>query len=192
VRQAARRELLRESRKHAPVKLLRQIPAIGPIRSALLVALLQTPHRFRSKRQLWAYSGFAVQTYDSGEYRIVRGKLQRNREQWRSEWQVICEVCDGLQAVEKAAELRPDVVLLDIGMPTLNGIEAAKRIRQGSPGSRIIFVTQDNDEDVRMAALATGAEAYLVKANAGSELLPAIDAALGNGHASAEWAHHGS
>jgi transposase len=80
VRQAARRELLRESRKHAAVKLLRQIPAIGPIRSALLVALLQTPHRFRTKRQLWAYSGFAVQTYDSGEFRIVRGKLQRNRE----------------------------------------------------------------------------------------------------------------
>jgi transposase len=80
VRQAARRELLRESRKHAAVKLLRQIPAIGPIRSALLVALLQTPHRFRTKRQLWAYSGFAVQTYDSGEFRWVRGKLQRNRE----------------------------------------------------------------------------------------------------------------
>jgi transposase len=67
VRQAARRELLREGRKHAAVKLLRQIPAIGPIRSALLVALLQTPHRFRTKCQLWAYSGFAVQTYDSGE-----------------------------------------------------------------------------------------------------------------------------
>ena len=80
VRQAARRELLRESRKHAAVNLLRQIPAIGPIRSALLVALLQTPHRFRTKRQLWAYGGFAVQTYDSGEYRMVRGKLQRNRE----------------------------------------------------------------------------------------------------------------
>ena len=62
------------------MKLLRQIPSIGPIRSALLVALLQTPHRFRTKRQLWAYSGFAVQTYDSGEYRFVRGKLQRNRE----------------------------------------------------------------------------------------------------------------
>jgi transposase len=80
VRQAARRELLRESGKHAAVKLLRQIPAIGPIRSGLLVALLHTPHRFRTKRQLWAYSGFAVQTYDSGEYRVVRGKLQRNRE----------------------------------------------------------------------------------------------------------------
>ena len=76
----ARRELLRESYKHAAVKLFRQIPSIGPIRAALLVALLQTPHRFRSKRQLWAYSGFAVQTHDSGEYRYVRGKLQRNRE----------------------------------------------------------------------------------------------------------------
>ena len=62
------------------MNLLRQIPAIGPIRSALLVVLLQTPHRFRTKRPLWAYSGFAVQTYDSGEYRFVRGKRQRNRE----------------------------------------------------------------------------------------------------------------
>jgi transposase len=80
VRQQARRDLLLESGKHPGVKLLRQIPAIGPIRSALLVALLQTPHRFRTKRQLWAYSGFAVETHDSGEYRYVRGKLQRNRE----------------------------------------------------------------------------------------------------------------
>ncbi len=80
VRLEARRELLLESRKHAAVKLLRQIPSIGPIRAALLVALLQTPHRFRTKRQLWAYSGFAVEIHDSGEYRWVRGKLQRNRE----------------------------------------------------------------------------------------------------------------
>jgi len=79
LRLEARRELLRESHKHAAVKLLRQIPSIGPIRAALLVALLQTPHRFRTKRQLWAYSGFAVETHDSGEYRWVRGKLQRNR-----------------------------------------------------------------------------------------------------------------
>ena len=80
VRLEARRELLAESHKHSAVKLLRQIPSIGPIRSALLVALLQTPHRFRTKRQLWAYSGFAVETHDSGEYRSVRGKLRRNRE----------------------------------------------------------------------------------------------------------------
>ena len=80
LRLQARRELLRESYQHPAVKLLRQIPSIGPIRAALLVALLQTPHRFRTKRQLWAYSGFAVETHDSGEYRYVRGKLQRNRE----------------------------------------------------------------------------------------------------------------
>src|SRR5437867_6678825 len=80
VRLAARRELLLESRKHAAVKLLRQVASIGPIREALMVALLHTPHRLRTKRPLWAYSGFAVQTYDSGEYRMVRGKLQRNRE----------------------------------------------------------------------------------------------------------------
>jgi len=80
VRQEARRELLVESQKHHAVKLLRQIPSIGPIRGALLVALLQPPHRFRTKRQLWAYSGFAVEIHDSGEYRFARGKLQRNRE----------------------------------------------------------------------------------------------------------------
>ena len=80
VRQEARRDLLVESRKHKAVKLLRQIPSIGPIRAALLVALLQTPQRFRTKRQLWAYSGFALETHDSGEYRYVRGKLRRNRE----------------------------------------------------------------------------------------------------------------
>jgi transposase len=80
IRQQTRHELLQESQKHEAVKLLRQIPSIGPIRAALLVALLQTPHRFRTKRQLWAYSGFAVETHDSGEYRWVRGKVQRNRE----------------------------------------------------------------------------------------------------------------
>ncbi len=80
VRQEARRDLLREGRQHDAVKMLRQIPSVGPIRAALLVALLQTPHRFPTKRQLWAYSGFAIETHDSGEYRYVRGKVQRNRE----------------------------------------------------------------------------------------------------------------
>ncbi len=70
VRQQARPDLLVESHRHPAVKLLRQIPAIGPIRAALLVALLQTPHRFRTQRQLWAYSGFALETHDSGEYRM--------------------------------------------------------------------------------------------------------------------------
>jgi transposase len=79
----ARCDLVAESHRHPAVKWLRQIPSIGPIRAALLMALLQTPHRFRTKRQLWAYSGFAVETHDSGEYRYVGGKLLRNRERIR-------------------------------------------------------------------------------------------------------------
>ena len=79
LRQKARRELLRESRKHKASKLLLQIPCIGPIRAALLLALMQTPHRFRSKRQLWAYSGLGIETHDSAQYRYVGGQLQRSK-----------------------------------------------------------------------------------------------------------------
>jgi hypothetical protein len=71
-----RRELLTESQKHPAHQLLRQIPLLGPIRVALLIALLQTPHRFRTKRQLWAYSGLALQTRISGEYRFTGGQLR--------------------------------------------------------------------------------------------------------------------
>jgi transposase len=67
LRQQARRELLAEGRKHTITAKLRRIPALGPIRSALAVALIQTPHRFRSKRQLWTYSGLGLETRDSGE-----------------------------------------------------------------------------------------------------------------------------
>jgi transposase len=79
LRQEVRRDLLAESRKHSATKWLRQIPSIGAIRAALLIALMQTPHRFRTKRQLWAYSGLALQTYSSGEYRFVQGQLQRSK-----------------------------------------------------------------------------------------------------------------
>ena len=79
LRQQARRELLAESREHFAVKLLRQIPSIGPIRAALLVALIQTPHRFRTKRQFWSYIGLALKTYGSGEYRFVGGQLKRSK-----------------------------------------------------------------------------------------------------------------
>jgi len=72
-----RRDLLAESQKHGATKLLRQIPCIGPIRAALLIALIQTPYRFRTKRQLWAYSGLAIETHSSGEYRYQEGQLRR-------------------------------------------------------------------------------------------------------------------
>jgi len=79
LRRNIRRELLAESRQHSASKWLRQIPAIGPIRAALLIALIQTPYRFRTKRQLWSYSGLGIETYDSAQYRYVEGQLQRSR-----------------------------------------------------------------------------------------------------------------
>jgi transposase len=79
LRQEARQDLLAESRKHRASRLLRQIPCIGPIRAALLIALIQTPHRFRTKRQLWAYCGLALETRTSAEYRFVAGQLRRSK-----------------------------------------------------------------------------------------------------------------
>jgi transposase len=79
LREQVRRDLLAEGRQHSAMSLLRQIPSIGPIRAVLLIALLQTPHRFRTKRQLWAYSGLALKTSTSGEYRFVEGQLKRSK-----------------------------------------------------------------------------------------------------------------
>jgi transposase len=79
IRREVRRELVLESEKHPAHQLLRQIPRLGPIRVALLIALLQTPHRFRTKRQLWAYCGLALQTRSSGEYRFSGGQLQHSK-----------------------------------------------------------------------------------------------------------------
>jgi transposase len=81
LRQEVRRELLAESKKHKASKLLCQIPSIGPIRAALLIALIQTPHRFRTKRPLWKYSGFAIETHSSADYRKVQGQLERTKKQ---------------------------------------------------------------------------------------------------------------
>jgi transposase len=79
VRQQARKELLAEAKKHRATKLLRQIPGIGPLRAAHLVAVMQTPHRFRTKRQLWTYSGLGLETHDSAQYRVVEQQLQRSK-----------------------------------------------------------------------------------------------------------------
>jgi transposase len=79
LRRNLRPEFLAESRKHKAAKLLRQIPCIGPIRAARLIALMQTPYRFRSKRQLWTYSGLGIETHDSAQYRYVGGQVQRSK-----------------------------------------------------------------------------------------------------------------
>lgn len=91
--------------------------------------------------------------------------------------QVIGEASDGQEAVRKAEELQPDLILLDIGLPALNGIEAARRIREVSPASKIIFVSENRSADIAEEALSTGANAYVVKSDA-SELLPAVKEVL--------------
>jgi DNA-binding NarL/FixJ family response regulator len=96
----------------------------------------------------------------------------------RPELQIVGEVGDGLEAVHKAEELQPDLILLDIGLPTLNGIEAALRIRKLSPESKILLTSQESAADVVQEALAFGALGYVVKAHAGKELLAAVEAVL--------------
>ena len=91
---------------------------------------------------------------------------------------VIAEAADGLDAVDKAADLQPDLVVLDIGLPRLNGIEAAQRIKDASPKSKVLFLTENYSSDVAEAALDTGASGYVVKSAFSRELIPAVEAVL--------------
>lgn len=79
LRREARRDLIQECRQHADAKILRQVPLLGPIRVATLIGRVQTPHRFRSKRQFWAYCGLALETRSSADYQMVNGQLQRRQ-----------------------------------------------------------------------------------------------------------------
>lgn len=96
----------------------------------------------------------------------------------RRDLQVICEASDGIEAVQKAEELQPHLVLLDIGLPDLNGIEAAQRIRKVSPSSKILFVSQESSVEIVHSALQTGGTGYILKADAGGELMAAVEAVL--------------
>ena len=92
--------------------------------------------------------------------------------------QVICEASDGLDAVLKAVELKPDLILLDIGLPKLNGIDAARLIRRLVPESKILFLSQETSAEVVQEALNLGALGYVVKGRAGIDLLPAVEAVI--------------
>ena len=111
---------------------------------------------------------------DSSDWRVQARKILRER----PDWYIDCEACDGEQAVQHAADLRPDIILLDIGMPVLNGIAAARQILLARPDSKIVFLTQNTDFEMMEEARAVGAVGYVVKAHALSELLPTIEAAL--------------
>jgi len=109
--------------------------------------------------------------------RLIRSKLESG-----PDLQVIGEASDGLEAVEKAQALKPDLILLDIGLPGLNGIEAAHRISRLNPAATILFVSQISDADVVQEALSNGAKGYVWKQDAGMDLLPAVEVALRGAH----------
>lgn len=105
--------------------------------------------------------------------RLVASILQK-----QPELQIICKVSDGLEAVQKAEELQPDLILLDIGLPSLNGIEAARQIRKLSPKSKILFVSQESSVETVQGALSTEAQGYVLKSDARRELLEGVNAVL--------------
>jgi DNA-binding NarL/FixJ family response regulator len=94
----------------------------------------------------------------------------------RAELQIIGEASDGLEAVHKAKELQPDLILLDIGLPSLNGIEAARRMCDLATKSKIVFLSQESSADIVRRALSLGAMGYVAKSNVGSDLLAAVKA----------------
>jgi DNA-binding NarL/FixJ family response regulator len=98
-----------------------------------------------------------------------------------SRMEIVGEASDGLDAVRKAEELQPDLIVLDIGLPKLNGIEAARQICKVVPQSKILFLTLESSPDVVQEALSVGARGYVAKARAGTELLASVEAVLEGG-----------
>ena len=91
------------------------------------------------------------------------------------QWQIAGEAADGLDAIHKAEALRPDLILLDVGLPSLNGIAAARRILAHDPGNRILFLSENSSWEIVASALSIGGRGYVLKSDAGSELLPAME-----------------
>jgi DNA-binding NarL/FixJ family response regulator len=96
----------------------------------------------------------------------------------RPEFEVIGQASDGLQAVQQAESLQPDLILLDLGLPKLNGLEAARQIRGLAQGAKLVFVSQESSSDIIRETLRLGGQGYVHKARAKTDLLPAIDAVL--------------
>jgi len=111
---------------------------------------------------------------DFAEWRCaIRSKLETH-----ARFKIVAEASNGLEAVRKAQQLKPDLVFMDVGLPILNGIEAASRIRETVPRAKILFLSQNNDRNLVNMVLNDGATGYVLKTDVGRELLPAADAVL--------------
>jgi DNA-binding NarL/FixJ family response regulator len=91
-------------------------------------------------------------------------------------WQIVGEAADGVEALDKADRLQPDVIVLDVTMPRMNGLETCRRLRQRVPDLEILFVTQHDSPHMMREALDAGARGYVVKSNAARDLLEAVKA----------------
>jgi DNA-binding NarL/FixJ family response regulator len=126
---------------------------------------------FNSMRQARANPVLIADDFEAFR-RYLRARL------WQAGFQTVVEASDGLEAVARAAELQPALVLLDIGMPNLDGLRATIRIRSVAPQAKVLFVSQHSDPDIVQAALSHGAAGYLCKFGINDELLPALEAVL--------------
>ncbi len=111
------------------------------------------------------------------DYQAWRGFVASTLQK-RSDLCIIGEGTDGFEAVQIAQQLQPDLIVLDIGLPRLNGIAAARRIREVSPDSRILFVSENRSRDIAEETIRSGALGYVVKSDAATQLLPAVEAVL--------------
>jgi len=110
------------------------------------------------------------------DHTVVRAGLRALLES-RPGWEVVAEASDGREAVEKATKLKPDVAVLDIGMPLLNGVEATRRIRSSTPATEILILTMHESDDLVQQVVSAGARGYILKDEADRVLIAAVDAA---------------
>lgn len=108
------------------------------------------------------------------DHPIVREGLKTVLQR-RPGWQVIGEASNGMEALEKAESLQPDVMVLDITMPKMNGLEVCRLLKQRMPGIEVLMVTQHDSPQMMREALSAGAKGYVVKSNAARDLLEAIE-----------------
>jgi len=113
------------------------------------------------------------------DHTLVRQGLRKILEE-RQDWEVVAEVGDGREAIDRAVELKPDVAILDVGMPRLNGIDAAQQIVRRSPATRVLILSMHSDEAYVTRALQAGAKGYLLKDSAAKDLIRGVAAVAAN------------